>query len=86
MSDTRKIAISLPGGLFDKMEDVRKRTGLSRSSFIRRAIDLALAEGKRRALIDKYRDGYLKYPETPEEVAGALISAAELLAREPWEE
>ena len=85
MAEVEKVAISLPANLLKKVESIRKTTGESRSAFIRRAIESALAARDREALIAKYEDGYRKNPETPDEIAAAEAAAIALLAGEPWE-
>ncbi len=85
MVGTEKVAISLPSELLKKVESIRKVTGESRSSFIRRAVEAILSEWERKELIAKYEEGYRKKPETPGEIAAAEAAATELLAGEPWE-
>jgi metal-responsive CopG/Arc/MetJ family transcriptional regulator len=84
MSDVKKIAISLPGKLMSRVESARKRTGETRSAFIKRALEQALARREEAALIARWEAGYRRRPETAEEVAAAEASAVELLAGEPW--
>jgi len=85
MTDTKKIAISLSGELFKKVERVRKSTGESRSAFIGRAVESALSGRERRRLVAEYEEGYRRRPETSDEVKAAEASAVKLLAGEPWE-
>ena len=44
MSQSKKLAISLPREVVKKMEQARKKTGETRSGFIRRSIELMLRE------------------------------------------
>jgi metal-responsive CopG/Arc/MetJ family transcriptional regulator len=83
MPQTEKIAISLPRGLLRKLERSRKKTGETRSAFIRRSLERAFEIGEKEKKIQAYMEGYKKHPETAEEVTEAE-AAAELLAREPW--
>ena len=85
MSVSKKIAISLPEGVLSAMEKVCRQTGESRSAFIRRALEQAMAERKERSQIARYLEGYRRHPETRKEVAAAAAAAAALLAEEPWE-
>ena len=85
MSETKKVAISLPGELMRKIEKLRKSTGESRSAFISRAIRQALKDREQEILIARYVEGYRKFPETKEEIELAEAAAARLLAEEPWE-
>jgi metal-responsive CopG/Arc/MetJ family transcriptional regulator len=85
MAETRKIAISIPGDLMRRVERLRKKTGESRSAFIRRAIEGALAQKDHRALVARYQEGYIRHPETSGEITGADASAIELLSEVAWE-
>jgi metal-responsive CopG/Arc/MetJ family transcriptional regulator len=85
MSAIRKIAISLPSELVSDLERIRKQTGETRSAFIRRALELAMAERKQRVQIARYLEGYRKHPETAKEIKAAEAAATALLAEEPWE-
>ncbi|HUT51793.1 MAG TPA: ribbon-helix-helix protein, CopG family [bacterium] len=85
MSDVKKIAISLPGKLMRRLERARKRSGETRSAFIKHALEQALAQREKAAIIARWEDGYRRRPETAEEVTAAEASASQLLAGEPWE-
>ncbi len=85
MTETKKVAISLPQELMRKIERIRKATGESRSAFISRAIRQALKDREQEFLVARYVEGYRKFPETKEEIELAEASAARLLAEEPWE-
>jgi len=84
MPQSRKIAISLPGELMKKVEKQRKKTGESRSAFIRRALEARFERSERDALEERYVRGYLEHPETAEEVAEVEAMAAEVFDRESW--
>ena len=85
MAKTEKIAFSLPGKLLERLEKTRKAAGESRSAFVRRAIEQALAARAQQGRISRYREGYRRRPETADEIAAAEAAAGELLAEEPWE-
>lgn len=85
MPSTKKIAISLPHDLLDRIETSRKAHGESRSAFIRRAIETLFANREHSTRVSAYIEGYRKQPESPEEVAAAETAAVQLLAGEPWE-
>ena len=85
MADSKKMAISMPGDLARKVEKVRKKTGETRSAFIRRVIEQAFADEEEKELIKRYQEGYLKYPETKEEIEETVAISREILAGEPWE-
>ena len=85
MAQSAKIAISIPNQLVRLIEKERRKTGETRSAFIRRAIRL-MFQGKEHMLqVSEYVEGYRCRPETEEEIAAAEASASELLAGEPWE-
>ena len=79
-----KIAISLPHVLLQKIERVRKASGLSRSAIIRRAIEDSFDREQHAALVARYVEAYRRSPETAREVAAAESAAAEALGQEPW--
>jgi metal-responsive CopG/Arc/MetJ family transcriptional regulator len=85
MAESVKIAISLPERLARLMEKERKRTGETRSAFIRRAIRRLFQEKEHMLQVSEYIEGYQAQPETEEEIAAAEAGAAELFSREPWE-
>lgn len=79
-----RITINLPEDLLDEVDRRRNDTETSRSQFFREAIE----ERLRRELEDEasrhYVEGYLRHPETVEEVEAARQGAAATLAGEPW--
>ncbi|MBW1811714.1 MAG: ribbon-helix-helix protein, CopG family [Deltaproteobacteria bacterium] len=85
MAQSAKIAISLPKSLVRLMERERKRTGETRSAFVRRAVRLLFQEKEHMLQVSEYVEGYRAQPETEEEIATAEAEASELFSREPWE-
>jgi ABC-type glutathione transport system ATPase component len=85
MTDTAKIAISLPEQLLDVIDVERRARGLSRSEFFRRAVEDLLRKEAERDAIDQYTQGYRDLPEDPEDVEWASQVASTTLASEPWE-
>jgi len=85
MPQTEKIAISLSKDVLNKIEELRRETGESRSALIQRAMKKLLKERERSIRVKSYVEGYRRRPETKEEINAAELSASELLAREPWE-
>ena len=83
MPQTEKVAISLPKALVQKIEQSRKKTGETRSAFIRRSIERSFRKIEKEKKIKAYVEGYQKEPETAEEIAEAE-AATEILAEEPW--
>lgn len=84
MGDSVKIAISLPTRLARRMEKERKRTGETRSAFVRRAIRRMFEEKEHMLQVSEYIEGYRARPETEEEIASARAGTG-VLAGEPWE-
>ena len=85
MAQSVKIAISLPKPLIRLVEKERKRTGETRSAFVRRALRRLLEEKEHLLQVSEYVEGYNEQPETEEEIAAAEAGAIALLSREPWE-
>ena len=85
MAQSVKIAISLSKPLIRLVEKERKRTGETRSAFVRRALRRLLQEKEHMLQVSEYVEGYGAQPETEEEIDAAEAGAAELLSREPWE-
>ena len=83
MPRTEKVAISLPIDLFRRIERMRRKTGETRSAFIRRSLERAFLEGEREKNIKAYVEGYEKFPETEEEIADAEAMSG-ILSRESW--
>jgi len=84
MPKTKKIAISLPADVFRKVEKARKKTGESRSAFIKRKIEYVFSKEEHDALVKQYIEGYQKFPETEDDVNIVKASAMKILAEEPW--
>ena len=81
-----KIAISLPEGVYEALEKSRAKRGVSRSEYIRDAVEERLRREKQQADIERYIQGYLRDPETPEEMAWVEQVGVEALASLPWED
>ena len=72
-----KIAISLPDEILDAVEKERSESGISRSEYfrrtveehLRRTVDEQIRREKEKEDIERYIQGYLEDPETPEEWA-----------------
>ncbi len=84
-----KIAISLPEELLQGIERERIEHGVTRSQFVRHAVEAYLRRERERADVERYVRSYQEQPETPQEVAEAealyragLAAWADL----PWEE
>ena len=83
MPQTEKVAISLPINLVRKIEQSRKKTGETRSAFIRRYLEYSFRETEKEKKIRAYVEGYEKNPETEDEIADAEATA-KILSQEPW--
>ena len=81
-----KIAISLPEETLQAVEKERLATGLNRSEFFRRAVEEHLRRVKEREDVEQYIQGYLKYPETKEEIALAGATQHYAFDDDDWEE
>lgn len=85
MSKTAKIAISLPEDLLEAIEEERKARGETRSQFLRRAVEAYRQRQRERLAVEQYMEGYLKMPESREEIEAAHRAGSAVLAGEPWE-
>ncbi|HIM81137.1 MAG TPA: ribbon-helix-helix protein, CopG family [Dehalococcoidia bacterium] len=81
-----KIAISLPEETLQAVEKERLAAGLNRSEFFRRAVEEHLRRVKEREDVEQYIQGYLKYPETKEEIALAGATQHYAFDDDDWEE
>ena len=81
-----KIAISLPDEVLEAVEKERQNGSkvLSRSEFIKKALQQFLRTESERGLDEQYIRGYLEHPETPEETEWLDEAAAEVFASNPW--
>ena len=86
MPKTIKIAISLPDNLLVGIERERIASGQTRSEFFRRAAEAFLRQKRERKAIERYVRGYLRHPETEEEIVFAEANAQQALAENPWED
>ena len=81
-----KIAISLPDEVLEAVEQERlgRNKVLSRSEFIKRAVQHYLQTESERSLEEQYIRGYLEQPETAEESEWLDKAAEEVFANNPW--
>ena len=77
-----KIAISLPGEDFEKIETVRKKLGLKRSVIIDKAIRFWLNHLEKKDMIRQYEEGYKKKPEPIEEIRAQELASADAFQEE----
>lgn len=83
MKKAVKVAISLSDDLLHRVDRARRQAKVTRSEYFRQAAESLLDESGERQL-ERYRQGYLRQPETPDEVEAARAASA-ILAAEPWE-
>lgn len=81
-----KIAISLPDSVLDRIERERKARGVSRSEFLRLAVDALLLREQQREEEERYIRGYLEHPETEEELGWVQAASQAVLKAYPWED
>ena len=81
-----KIAISLPDEVLEALEKERlgRSKVLSRSEFIKRAVQQYLRNESEKSLEEQYIRGYLEQPETAEESDWLSEAALEVFANNPW--
>ena len=75
-----KIAVSLPADLYRALENVRRRSGRSRSAVVQEAVRDWLRRQARGNLVREYEEGYRARPESADEMERALAMAAPLLS------
>ena len=81
-----RIAISLPDEVLEAVEKERlgRSKVLSRSEFIKRAVEQYLRIESERTMEEQYIRGYLEHPETEEDSEWLGEAAAEVFANNPW--
>ena len=89
MPKTAKIAVSLPEDLLRGIDGCRAASGETRSGFIRRAVEAFFRRERERQAEEQYIRGYLRHPETAEEVAeveAMYLASLEVHAEVPWDD
>ncbi|HSF01558.1 MAG TPA: ribbon-helix-helix domain-containing protein [Solirubrobacterales bacterium] len=79
-----KVAISIPGPLYEAVERLRKANGKSRSALVQEALRHWLDCRVQAALVREYEAGYRRKPEGRREIEAAEAAAVRLLATEEW--
>jgi len=80
----RKVAVSIPAGLYQAIERVRKASGRSRSSVMQDALRHWLDSQAQASLVREYEAGYRRKPEGRREIKAAEAAAVRLLSTEEW--
>lgn len=79
-----KVALSLPVSLLTRIDRLAKKSRLSRSAFVRRAVEHTLREPAEAEVIQKARRIYAEIGEEDRVLANAFLSlAAETLPSQP---
>ncbi len=76
---TAKVAVSLPGALYQAVEKARRRTGKARSTVVQEALRDWLRREAQAELVREYQAGYRARPEDASEIDAALATATGLL-------
>jgi metal-responsive CopG/Arc/MetJ family transcriptional regulator len=85
MKLTAKVAVSIPTATLRSVERVRRRLKRSRSAIVAEALDAWLRARELSEADRRYVDGYLRQPETPDEVAVTEALAMDAMTSwEPW--
>jgi metal-responsive CopG/Arc/MetJ family transcriptional regulator len=71
-----KIGVSLPRPLLQKVDDAARRKGQSRSEFVRRSLEYALAEEVSPRVLAEARTLYAAIEEDERSVAQGFLSVA----------
>jgi metal-responsive CopG/Arc/MetJ family transcriptional regulator len=79
-----KVAVSIPGDLYEAVERARKKHGKSRSAIMQDALRHWLRHQAEAVLVRQYEAGYRRVPETRREIKAAEAAAVRLLAAEEW--
>ena len=81
-----QIAVKLPDELVRELDElVAQGHYSSRSSAVRRAVEMIVSRQRRDALEEAYAKGYRQAPESENELAEAKRLAAQAIDDEPWE-
>jgi Arc/MetJ-type ribon-helix-helix transcriptional regulator len=81
-----QIAVKLPVGLLRELDElVAQGHFSSRSSAVRRAVEIIVSGQRRDALEEAYANGYREVPESESELAEAKRLATQAIDDEPWE-
>jgi metal-responsive CopG/Arc/MetJ family transcriptional regulator len=84
MSKSIKFAVSIPDDEFRDLEVLRKKTGLTRSAFVRKAIGLLKKRREMEKQVKSYLDGYHRIPENLTKIKALEKASFDVLTREDW--
>lgn len=81
-----QIAVKLPDGLVRELDElVAQGRFSSRSSAVRRGVELVVSGQRRDAVDEAYANGYRQVPESETELAQAKRLAMQAIDDEPWD-
>lgn len=83
-TQTVKVAVSLPKGRFKTLEDIRHKLSISRSALVDEALRFWMESKKKEDLIRRYEEGYIKKPESPDELKAFKSAQIMALPKEDW--
>jgi metal-responsive CopG/Arc/MetJ family transcriptional regulator len=81
-----KIAITVDREVLRRAEQLRRRTGESRSALLTRGLRRLLDDLEHRQNVDRYIAAYREHPESVAEVTPLDKLGVEALASLPWED
>ena len=84
MLKTTKIAIRLPKEDSNRIEEIRKKSGIQRSTIIDTAIRFWLKAIEDKKMIRQYEEGYKKKPECLEEIKAMERASAKAFEEDGW--
>ena len=84
MAKAVKFAVSIPGNEFKQLETLRKKTGLTRSEFIRETIKLWKEQREKKKLVKIYEEGYRRIPENISAIEAWEKASRSALTAEEW--
>ena len=80
-----KVAVSISREVLSAIEDLRQRSGDSRSAVFERALAAYLVSGNEAALKKRYASAYQRHPETVTEQRAAVARSLAALAASDWD-
>jgi metal-responsive CopG/Arc/MetJ family transcriptional regulator len=84
MAKAIKFPVSIPGNEFKELETLRKKKGLSRSEFIREAINLWKEQRQKKKLVKIYEEGYKRIPENLSAIEAWEKASLSAFTLEEW--
>ena len=84
MNKSVKFAVSIPDDEFKDLEALRRINHLTRSKFIREAIQVWKKEKELQKLIRLYEEGYKRMPEDPSHIEPWEKASLSVFSQEEW--